>query len=215
MLPVSWGQRETLPPKTNSVLLNHSAVYSRSRVQLKVAKHHIIQIPQPTPARTAARAGKRETLYTKLMVSSCQSCVLVNQLHAVRGLSKFDGWSIRIHSYEAYKQGKKRELNFYWHVKRNQFNVRFEKNISALIKQKQQRSKAVNLMYQYHQAACDRFLHCFFGQERNAIAVQANLFLGADSAKCLFGACGIQGKTGRNDLAHSTGQTERPFPLLQ
>jgi len=38
--------------------------------------------------------------------------VLVNQLHAVRGQLKFDGWSIRIHSYEAYKPGKKRELNF-------------------------------------------------------------------------------------------------------
>lgn len=62
---------EPLPPKTNSVVLNHSTAYSGGRVQLGVAKHHIIQIPQPTPARTAARAGKRETLYIKLMASSC------------------------------------------------------------------------------------------------------------------------------------------------
>lgn len=141
-----------LPPKTNPVVLNHRTVYSRGHVQLQVAKHHIIQIPQPTPARTAARAGKRETLYIMLMASSCQSCVPVNQLRAVRGQLKFDGWSIRIHSYEAYKWGMKRELKFYWHIKKkkNQFNVSFEekkkKKISAFIKQKQQRSKAVNLM---------------------------------------------------------------------
>lgn len=60
-----------LPPKTNPVVLNHRTVYSRGHVQLQVAKHHIIQIPQPTPARTAARAGKRETLYITLMASSC------------------------------------------------------------------------------------------------------------------------------------------------
>lgn len=61
--------RKSLQRQT--VVINHSAVYPRGRVQLQVAKHHITQIPQPTPARTAARAGKKETLYSKLMASSC------------------------------------------------------------------------------------------------------------------------------------------------
>lgn len=65
------GLRETIPPKTSPAVLNHSTVYSRGRMQFEVAKHRIIQIPQPTPARTAAWAGKRETLYIMLMASLC------------------------------------------------------------------------------------------------------------------------------------------------
>lgn len=58
-------------PSENSAVLNHSTVHARGLIQPEVAKHRIIQIPQATPARTAARAGKRETLYIKLMASSC------------------------------------------------------------------------------------------------------------------------------------------------
>lgn len=65
------GLGEKCSLQRQTVVINHSAVCPRGRVQLQVAKHHITQIPQPTPAQTAARTGKKETLYIKLMASSC------------------------------------------------------------------------------------------------------------------------------------------------
>lgn len=132
--------------------------------------------------------------------------MLVNQLHAVRGQLKFDGWSIRIHSYNAYKLGKKRELTFYWHVKRNQFNVSFEKKFlkkSVLSSNRSSKDQS----FKFDVAVTG------FGQESNAIRyepiyfedlIQPNIFL-----MLVTSEQELAGTT-----VHSTGQTERTFPLV-
>lgn len=111
--------------------------------------------------------------------------------------------------YEAYKQGKKRELSFYWHIKRNQFNVRFEKNHQCSHETEAAKIRSCKLdvavspgslgqvSWSSQQCCCctSQFIfRCWFSQI---------------SFWCLWNLRKIQ-----HDWAHSAGQTERPFPSL-